>query len=98
MNCHNDRVNDRRGREYVLKTLGEIGVLLGGKNSADGAVIFENLFNEFELSAPVLMNRLLQPLPKALIRQDFSIILQRLTNQTFLQFTEKFLILSNGKK
>lgn len=53
MNCHNDRVNDRRGREYVLKTLDEIGVLLGGKNSADGAVIFENLFNEFELSAPV---------------------------------------------
>ena len=52
MNEHNDRVNDSRGREYVLNTLDELGVMLGGKNSRDGAVIFASLIDEFELPAP----------------------------------------------
>lgn len=53
MNEHNKCVNDPRGREYVLKTLDELGVLLGGTNSADGAEIFEKLYNEFQLETPV---------------------------------------------
>jgi len=52
MNCHHDRINDKRGREYVLKTLDELGIMLGGRNSADGAEIFEALLREFELAAP----------------------------------------------
>lgn len=52
MNKHNEIVNDSRGREYVLKTLDELGILLGGKNSADGAEIFESLYNEFQLDTP----------------------------------------------
>lgn len=52
MNTHNEAVNDKRGREYVLKTLDEAGVMLGGKNSADGAAIFASLVDEFELCAP----------------------------------------------
>ncbi len=53
MNEHNERVNDPRGQEYVLKTLDELGVLLGGKNSRDGAEIFASLLREFELKQPV---------------------------------------------
>lgn len=53
MNEHNERVNDPRGREYVLKTLDELGVLLGGKDSRDGAGIFASLLKEFELKQPV---------------------------------------------
>ncbi len=53
MNLHNESVNDSRGREYVLKTLDEVGVMLGGRNSAEGAEIFEKLFNEFQLETPV---------------------------------------------
>lgn len=52
MNEHNESVNDSRGREYVLKTLDEIGVLLGGENSEDGARIFRELVNEFGLYSP----------------------------------------------
>lgn len=52
MNANNERVNDSRGRAFVLETLDEIGRLLGGKNSADGAEIFRNLVDEFELYAP----------------------------------------------
>lgn len=58
MNIHNDKINDSRGREYVLKTLDELGVMLGGKNSNDGAEIFENLVNEFELYTPVADEKL----------------------------------------
>lgn len=52
MNEHNERVNDSRGREFVLKTLDELGVLLGGRNSADGAEAFSQLITEFELEQP----------------------------------------------
>ena len=52
MNTHNDRVNDKRGRDFVLKTLDEVGVLLGGKHSADGAEIFRNFVEEFNLYTP----------------------------------------------
>ena len=52
MNVHNERVNDSRGRDYVLKTLDELGALLGGKNSLDGAKIFASLLDEFELPSP----------------------------------------------
>ena len=51
MNTHNDRVNDKRGRDFVLKTLDEVGVLLGGKHS-DGAEIFRNFVEEFNLYTP----------------------------------------------
>lgn len=49
MNENNERVNDPRGREYVLQTLDTLGVLLGGRDSADGARIFSGLIEEFEL-------------------------------------------------
>lgn len=52
MNRNNSRINDSRGRAYVLKTFDELGVMLGGKNSFDGARLFEDLFNEFQLEAP----------------------------------------------
>ncbi len=52
MNEHNERVNDVLGREFVLKTLDELGVLLGGRNSADGAEVFSQLITEFELEQP----------------------------------------------
>ena len=52
MNDHNEKVNDPRGRDFVLKALDEIGVLLGGKNSQDGVDIFRNLLDEFELYTP----------------------------------------------
>lgn len=52
MNAHNERVNDGRGRGYVKKTLDELGVLLGGTDSAQGAEIFASLIDAFELPAP----------------------------------------------
>ena len=52
MNEHNDSVNDARGREYVLKTLDEVGKMLGGKDSKDGAKIFRALVNELGLETP----------------------------------------------
>lgn len=52
MNENNDVINDLRGREYVLNTLDEIGVMLGGRNSKDGAKIFKGLVNEFALNSP----------------------------------------------
>ncbi len=52
MNEHNEKVNDSRGREYVLETLGKIGVLLGGKDAKDGARIFRKLVEKFELYSP----------------------------------------------
>lgn len=52
MNAHNEKVNDSRGRDFVLHTLDEIGVLLGGRNAKDGVVIFRNLIDEFELYTP----------------------------------------------
>lgn len=52
MNSHNEKVNDARGRDFVLKTFDEVGVLLGGRNSEDGAQIFRNLVEKFELYTP----------------------------------------------
>lgn len=52
MNSHNEKVNDARGRDFVLQTFDEVGVLLGGRNSADGARIFRELVEEFELYTP----------------------------------------------
>ena len=52
MNKHNECVNDPRGRDYVLATLNELGIMLGGKDLNDGAEIFKNLLNEFNLGAP----------------------------------------------
>jgi alcohol dehydrogenase class IV len=47
-----DKCIDSRGREYLRKTLDEIGVLLGGKDAETGAEIFNALFNETELEVP----------------------------------------------
>lgn len=52
MNSHNEKVNDERGRAFVLDTLDEIGVLLGGCHSKDGVEIFRGLVEEFELYSP----------------------------------------------
>lgn len=52
MNLHNENVNDKRGRAFVLETLDEVGRLLGGNNSQDGAEIFRSLVEEFELYTP----------------------------------------------
>ncbi len=52
MNSHNEKVNDERGRAFVLDTLDEIGVLLGGRHSKDGVEIFRRLVDEFELYSP----------------------------------------------
>lgn len=52
MLAHNNQVNDRRGRDYVLKTFEEISILMGGKSIEDGAEIFEKLLSEFELAPP----------------------------------------------
>lgn len=60
MNLHNDKINDARGRAYVLKTLDELGIMLGGKNSVEGAQIFEGILNEFELCAPVANEKLVK--------------------------------------
>lgn len=49
---NNQKVNDKRGHDYVLKTFEEIAVLMGGKEINDGVKIFENLLKEFELQAP----------------------------------------------
>ncbi len=89
MNHHNEKVNDIRGRAFVLNTLDEIGVLLGGKNSSDGAKLFRNLVDEFELYTPkadkakvmsfaesVNANRLLNN-PTTLSNQDVTEIYKR---------------------
>lgn len=52
MNHNNSAVNDKRGREYVLKTLDELGVMLGAENSAGGAAAFRALVDEFSLDSP----------------------------------------------
>lgn len=52
MNVHNEQINDARGRNFVLKTFDELGILLGGRNSADGARIFRALIEEFGLYTP----------------------------------------------
>ena len=46
MNKHNERVNDKRGRDYILKSFNELEKMMGG---ADG---LRALLTEFELSAP----------------------------------------------
>lgn len=48
MLCHNDLVNDKRGREYVLKTLDELNDIMGGLPA------FKALIDEFELPYPKL--------------------------------------------
>lgn len=50
---HNDNINDPRGRDYVIKTLNEIGILMGGKNAKDGLDIFRTLVSEFDLKNPI---------------------------------------------
>lgn len=60
MNQNNSIVNDRRGREYVLKTLDELGVMLGAKNSAGGAAAFRALVDEFGLESPRADEKLVQ--------------------------------------
>ena len=52
MLSHNENVNDSRGRKYVLNVFDEIGVMLGGKNAADGQRIFASLVDEFKLEKP----------------------------------------------
>ncbi len=37
----------------MLKTLDEIGVLLGGRDSREGAAVFSSVLKEFELKKPV---------------------------------------------
>ncbi len=56
MLSHNGKVNDSRGREYVLKTFGELAKLMGGKNTSDGANIINGLLKEFDLPTPKLTN------------------------------------------
>ena len=60
MNQNNSFVNDRRGREYVLETLDELGVMLGAKNSAGGAAAFRALVDEFGLESPRADEKLVQ--------------------------------------
>lgn len=45
---HNENVNDKRGREYVLKTFAQLDSLMGG----NGLKTFESLISEFELEKP----------------------------------------------
>lgn len=52
MLIHNNEVNDRRGRSYVLQTFEEISEMLGGKGISDGPVLFENILREFGLPFP----------------------------------------------
>lgn len=52
MLTHNENVNLKQGRQYVLDTFDEIGVLLGGKNAKDGLDIFNGILDEFELAFP----------------------------------------------
>lgn len=52
MLLHNDSVNDKRGREYVLKTFDDLAILMGGKNANDGLEIFINILTEFNLDYP----------------------------------------------
>ncbi len=49
---NNKNVNDSRGRAYVLKTLDELGALMGGKSAKDGLRIFNSLLSEFDLPFP----------------------------------------------
>mgnify|MGYP000764330690 FL=1 len=52
MRIHNDRVNDPRGRDYVLDSFDRIGILMGGQNGADGVAIFRSLLERMELQSP----------------------------------------------
>lgn len=47
---HNDKVNDSRGREYVLKTLDELDLLMGG----NAFETFKKLYNDFNLPKPIV--------------------------------------------
>ena len=52
MRIHNDRVNDPRGRDYVLDSFDRIGILMGGQNGTDGVAIFRSLLERMELQSP----------------------------------------------
>lgn len=52
MLCHNDNVNDSRGREYVLNAFDDLAVLMGGTDAKDGLKIFCDILAEFELEFP----------------------------------------------
>lgn len=49
---HNEQVNDKRGREYVLNAFDELAALMGGRNAQEGLDIFRNILTEFELDYP----------------------------------------------
>ena len=44
---------DSRGKEYLKKTLDEIGVVMGGVNASEGAIKLARLFEKLELEIPI---------------------------------------------
>ena len=53
---------DARGREYLDKTLGEIGLALGGKDATSGAQKFAELFDSLSLDVPTASEEQFQTL------------------------------------
>ena len=47
-----DKCLDSRGREYLDRILGEIGLVLGGDDAASGAKMFAELFDSLSLDVP----------------------------------------------
>ena len=52
MLSHNENVNDKRGRDYVLSVFDEVAKIMGGKTAEDGQRIFASLLTEFNLEYP----------------------------------------------
>ena len=72
MRTHNDRVNDPRGRDYVLDSFDRIGILMGGQNGADGVAIFRSLLERMKLQSPTATPRNAPPLPKRWTSTDWA--------------------------
>ena len=48
-----DKCSDLRGKEYLKKTLDEIGQALGGQDARSGADRLVKIFDKLELEVPV---------------------------------------------
>lgn len=52
MLVHNDAVNDKRGRQYVLNIFDEIAGIMGADSAAQGVKLFKDMLAEFGLEYP----------------------------------------------
>lgn len=52
MLVHNESVNDKRGRQFVLDTFDEIAEIMGAASASDAVRLFKDILAEFQLDYP----------------------------------------------